>query len=86
MTVGKIGTLQRQPSGRWAICRPGRMVEITSGDLVHVEVKGELKPTALSSGISAGRSRGAHTEGSRASYYSVDGYALRDGMRAGDNR
>jgi hypothetical protein len=30
----KEGTLQMQPSGRWAVCRPGRSpVAIAAGDL-----------------------------------------------------
>ena len=37
----KEGTLQLQPSGRWAVDRPGRApVEITSGDVFRVEVEG----------------------------------------------
>jgi hypothetical protein len=37
-----------QPSGRWAVCRPGRKpVEINSGELFRVEVDGELKPTRM---------------------------------------
>ena len=37
----KEGVLQMQPSGRWAVCRPGREpVEITSGELFRVEVDG----------------------------------------------
>jgi hypothetical protein len=35
----KEGILKMQPSGRWAICRPGHEpVEITSGELFSVEV------------------------------------------------
>ena len=35
------GVLQIQPSGRWAVCRPGRSpVEITSGELFRIEVDG----------------------------------------------
>jgi hypothetical protein len=41
MTDNKEGTLQMRPSGRWAVCRPGRdPVEITSGEVFRVEVKG----------------------------------------------
>jgi hypothetical protein len=37
----KEGTLQMQPTGRWAVCRPGRdPVEITSGEVVRIEVPG----------------------------------------------
>jgi hypothetical protein len=35
----KVGVLQMQPSGRWAICRPGHEpIEITWGELFRVEV------------------------------------------------
>jgi hypothetical protein len=44
----KEGILQIQPSGRWAVCRPGRApVEITSGELFRIEVDGELKLTQM---------------------------------------
>lgn len=40
----KEGILQMQPSGRWAVVRPGRQpVEITSGELFRIEVNGVLK-------------------------------------------
>jgi hypothetical protein len=64
--------LRMQPSGRWAIVRPGRDpvdVEITSGDVFRVEVDGMLQVTRM-----------GHLWGE--GYYSVDGYPLRDGMRA----
>jgi hypothetical protein len=65
-----VGTLRMQPSGRWAVCRPGRdPVEITSGEVFRVEVVGELRVT---------RMEHQHGEG----YYSVDGFPLHDGMRA----
>jgi hypothetical protein len=55
-------------SRRWAIYRPGRLpVEITSSELFRVEVDGELKLTRME-----------YDEG----YYSIDGYPLRDGLRA----
>jgi hypothetical protein len=67
----KVGVLQIQSSGRWAVCRPGRTpVEITSGELFRVEV-GELKIT---------RMEFAH--GQPGEYYSVDGYRLTNGLRA----
>jgi hypothetical protein len=67
---GKEGILRIQPSGRWAVCRPGRdPVEITSGDVIRVEVDGELRPTRV-----------VHVWGE--GYYSVDQYPLRDGLRA----
>jgi hypothetical protein len=66
----KEGILRLQSSGRWAVCRPGRdPVEITSGELFRVEVDGELRVTRMEELYSEG-------------YYSVDGYPLRDGMRA----
>jgi hypothetical protein len=62
--------LRLQPSGRWAISRPRRdPVEITSGELFRVEVDGELRVTQMEH---------LYAEG----YYSIDGYPLRDGMRA----
>jgi hypothetical protein len=64
------GTLHLQASGRWAIIRPGHEpFELTSGDVFRVEVDAKLQITRM------GHLRG---EG----YYSVDGYKLRDGMRA----
>jgi hypothetical protein len=57
-----------QPSGRWAVCRPGREpVEIGSGELFRVEVAGELQPTRME-----------YDDG----YYSIGDYPLRDGLRA----
>jgi hypothetical protein len=74
----KEGVLKMQPSGRWAVCRPGREpVEITSGELFRVEVDGELKLTRMESPIVPTR-QGAW----KAVYYSVDGYPLRNGLRA----
>jgi hypothetical protein len=65
-----VGTLRKQASGRWAVCRPGRdPVEITSGELFRVDVDGELRFT---------RMEHLYGEG----YFSIDGYKLRDGMRA----
>ena len=69
----KEGVLQMQPSGRWAVCRPGREpVEITSGELFRVEVDG-AKALRLT------RMEHSRHEGG---YYSFDGYPLRDGLRA----
>ena len=74
MADDKEGTLHLQASGRWAIMRPGRQpFELTSGDVFRVEVDGKLQITRM------GNLRG---EG----YYSVDGYPLRDGMRAARRR
>ena len=68
----KEGTLCMQPSGRWAVCRPGcDPIEITSGDVFRVEVPGEV-------GLRRTRMEHMHDEG----YYSVNGYNLRDGLRA----
>jgi hypothetical protein len=65
------GTLRMMASGRWAIYRPGRLpVEITSGELFRVEVGGELKLTRME----------YDHDGRR--YYSINGYLLRDGLRA----
>ena len=66
------GVLQMQRSGRWAVVRPGRdPIEITSGEVFRVEVErvAGLQPT---------RMEHAHGQG----YYAVDGYSLRDGLRA----
>jgi Domain of unknown function (DUF5348) len=55
------------------VCRPGRApVEITSGELFRVVVDGmkELQLTRMEHSIAQG------------GYYSVDGYPLRDGLRA----
>jgi hypothetical protein len=42
------GTLELQPSGRWAVCRTGASpIEIPSGELFRVEVDGELKLTRM---------------------------------------
>jgi hypothetical protein len=64
------GTLQLQPSGRWAILRLGREpFELTSGDVFRVEVDGKLQITRMGHLWSEG-------------YYSIEGYPLRDGLRA----
>jgi hypothetical protein len=58
-------------SGRWAVCRTGREpVEITSDELLRVEVADEMKLTRMEYN---------HTD---RQYYSVDDYPLRDGLRA----
>ena len=44
----KEGVLRKQPTGRWAVCQPGRSpVEITSGEVIRVEVDGEFQPTRV---------------------------------------
>jgi hypothetical protein len=67
------GTLHMMPSGRWAVCRPGRApLEITSGELFRVEVAGakELQLTRMEYDLIDRQ------------HYSVDSYPLRDGLRA----
>lgn len=67
-----IGTLKLMPTKRWAIVNAhSAPYEITSGEVFHVEVAGVLRTT---------RMEFAH--GDRGScYYSVDGYAFRNGLR-----
>jgi hypothetical protein len=68
----KEGTLQIRPSGRWAVCQPGREpVEITSGERFRIEFLGEMRLTRME-----------FRHSPRRGYYSVDGYPLRDGLRA----
>jgi Domain of unknown function (DUF5348) len=70
MADGKDGTLHLQASDRWAILRAGREpFELTSGDVFRVEVDGKFQITRM-----------RHLWGQGC--YSVDGYPLRDGMRA----
>jgi len=64
----KEGILRMMASGRWAIYGPGRLpVEIMSGDLFRIEFHGEMRLTRMEF---------------RRGYYTVDGYPLRDGLRA----
>ena len=64
----KEGTLRMMASGRWAICRAGETPhEITSGDRFRVEFAGKLQLTRMEF---------------RRGYYTVDGYPLREGLRA----
>jgi hypothetical protein len=68
----KEGVLRMLSSGRWGIIRSGYTPhEIASGDVFRVEVPGEP-------GLR--RTRMEHMDG--AGYYSVNGYNLRDGLRA----
>jgi hypothetical protein len=77
------GTLQLQRSGRWTIVRPGRIpVEITSGQVFRVEVDGEMKPTRMEFRHFVGPANVHRLYGQSGEYYSVDGYLLRNGMRA----
>jgi hypothetical protein len=87
MTSTKEGVLRLQPSGRWAICRPGHPpIEVTSGELFRIEVDGELKPTRMEFRHFVGPMQGRTLHGQHGEYYSVDGYALRNGLRAGGVR
>jgi hypothetical protein len=68
----KEGTLLMMPSGRWAICRPGETPHaITAGERFRIEFQGELHPTRME-----------FRHSPRRGYYTVDGYPLRDGLRA----
>jgi hypothetical protein len=72
----KEGVLRMQPSGRWAVCRPGQEpLEIASGQPFRVEVDGakELQLT---------RMEYRHLRRGCGEYFSVDDYQLRDGLRA----
>jgi len=74
MNSNKEGVLRIVPSGRWAICRPGRMpYELNSGTIFHIEVDGQLKETRIEY---------RHFSGGGGQYYSVDGYKLGAGLRA----
>jgi len=69
----KEGVLRMQPSGLWAVCRPGEEPrEIPSGELFRVEVGGakELKLTRM-------EFRNLRRGGGE-----VDDYPLRDGLCA----
>jgi hypothetical protein len=66
------GILRMMPSGLWAVCRPGETPhEITAGDLFLVEFAGKLQLTRMKFRYRP-----------RRGYYTVDGYPLRDGLRA----
>ena len=68
----KEGILRMMPSGLWDVCRPGEAPhEITAGDLFLIEFAGNLQLT---------RMKFRHSP--RRGYYTVDGYPLRDGLRA----
>jgi hypothetical protein len=68
----KEGILQMRPSGRWAVCRPGETPhEITSGERSCIEFLGEMRLTRME-----------FRDSPRRGYYTVDGYSLRDGLRA----
>jgi hypothetical protein len=77
------GILQLQRSGRWAIMRPGRVpVEIASGEVFRVEVNGEMKPTRMEFRHFVGPANVHRLRGRSGEYYSIDGYPLRNGIRA----
>jgi hypothetical protein len=66
---GKVGELRLQPSGRWAVCRPGHdPAEITSGELFRVEIDGVLQVRRM--------------EYKRRGYCALGGPPLCSGMRA----
>jgi hypothetical protein len=74
-----------QPSGRWAVCYAERRpIEITSGDLFFVEVPGEdaLRKTRMEFRHFTGPMKGREYRGLTGEYHSIDGYWLRDGLRA----
>jgi hypothetical protein len=73
----KQGTLQIQPSCRWAICRPGQVpVEINSGEVFRIEVPGK-------EGLHSTRMEYLrHDEGGGGDFFSVHGHYLADGLRA----
>jgi hypothetical protein len=69
--TSKGGVLQMQPSGRWAVCRPGRdPVEITSGECFRI---------MTTDGVRVTRMEFSHA---RRGYYCIDGYELSDGLWA----
>jgi hypothetical protein len=75
------GVLHRMLSGRWAVCRSGACpIDIQSGDMFWLEVGGKMKKTRMEFERYArpGRAWG----GLKGEFYSVDGYCLRDGLRA----
>jgi hypothetical protein len=82
---GKEGILQMQPPGRWAVRRPGlEPIEINSGDNFLIEVDGlpDLKLTRMEFWHFSGPLKGREYRDGPGEYYSVDGYHLRDGLRA----
>lgn len=85
------GILRIQPSGRWAVCRPGEApIEIDSGDVFRVEVVGvaDLRLTRMDFWHFGGPLKGREYRQGPGEYYSVEGYELREGLRAaiGDGR
>ena len=71
-TRSSKSTLRIIAFGRWAVCSAGRKpVKITSGERFRVEFLGEMRHTRMK-----------FRDSPRRSYYTVDGYPLRDGLRA----
>src|ERR1700736_6034934 len=71
----KEGVLRLQPSGRWAVCRPGcQPVEITSGHAFRMAVPGtdQLVITTMEY---------RHFRNGGGEYYSTNGLWLEDGLR-----
>jgi hypothetical protein len=70
------GTLKMQPSGRWAVCRPGHEpVEIPAGEVFLLEVPGHLQ-------LQQTRMEFRRFEEGYGEYSSADRYHLADGLRA----
>ena len=83
MADPKEGVLQLQPSGRWAICRPGESPhELKEADAFRIEVAGELKPTRMAFWHFSGPLKGREHRGQSGEYYTVDDYPLQNGLRA----
>jgi hypothetical protein len=79
------GILQLQASGRWAVCRPNRRpADITSGDVFRIQVDDMpgLQVTRMEFRHFQGPMKGRTLRGLSGEYYSVDGYWLRNGLRA----
>ena len=71
----KEGVLRMQPSGRWAVCRPGQEpLEITSGEPFRVEVDA-ARNCSDPDGV-------RHLRRGGGEYFTVDDYQLSDGLRA----
>jgi hypothetical protein len=79
------GILQLQASGRWAVFCPNRRpVELTSGEVFRIQVDDMpgLQVTRMEFRHFQGPMKGRSLRGSSGEYYSVDGYWLRNGLRA----
>jgi hypothetical protein len=83
--IEKVGTLRKQPPGRWAVCRPDRIpAEVTAGKQFRIEVPrgGGLKLTRMEYRQSTGPLAGRDYPGQLGEYYTTSGYPLHDGLRA----